>query len=86
MLANDTDVDDEPLTVANPGTYVGTYGTLTLAANGSYTYTPGAAAQGLDTGEVGQDVFSYTASGRHRLRHGDAHRHRQRPQRRAGRQ
>ncbi|HMG48576.1 MAG TPA: Ig-like domain-containing protein [Allosphingosinicella sp.] len=62
VLTNDTDVDGEPLTVANPGTYVGTYGTLTLAANGSYTYTPGAAAQGLDTGEVGQDVFTYTAS------------------------
>jgi len=62
VLTNDTDVDVEPLTVANPGTYVGTYGTLTLAANGSYTYTPGAAAQGLDTGEVGQDVFTYTAS------------------------
>ncbi|MFL6843798.1 MAG: Ig-like domain-containing protein [Allosphingosinicella sp.] len=62
VLANDTDVDVEPLTVANPGTYVGTYGTLTLAADGSYTYTPGAAAQALDTGDVVQDVFSYAAS------------------------
>jgi VCBS repeat-containing protein len=62
VLSNDTDLDVEPLTVANPGTYVGTYGTLTLAANGSYTYAPNAAAQGLDTGEVGQDVFAYTAS------------------------
>jgi VCBS repeat-containing protein len=62
VLANDTDVDGEAVTVANPGTYVGTYGTLTLAADGSYTYTPGAAAQGLDTGETAQDVFSYTAS------------------------
>ena len=62
VLANDTDVDVEPLTVANPGTYVGTYGTLTLGANGSYTYVPNAAAQGLDTGEVGQDVFTYSAS------------------------
>ena len=62
VLANDTDVDVEPLTVATPGTYVGTYGTLTLAADGSYTYTPGAAAQGLDTGETAQDVFTYTAS------------------------
>jgi VCBS repeat-containing protein len=62
VLANDTDVDVEPLTVANPGTYVGAYGTLTLAANGSYTYTPNAAAQGLDTGETAQDVFTYTAS------------------------
>ena len=62
VLANDTDVDVEPLTVTNPGVYIGAYGTLTLAANGSYTYAPGAAAQGLDTGETAQDVFSYTAS------------------------
>ncbi len=62
VLANDTDVDVETLTVTNPGTYVGAYGTLTLAANGSYTYAPNAAAQGLDVGESGQDVFSYTAS------------------------
>ena len=62
VLANDTDVDVETLTVANPGTYVGAYGTLILAADGSYTYTPGAAAQGLDVGESAQDVFSYTAT------------------------
>ncbi|WP_166041349.1 Ig-like domain-containing protein [Sphingosinicella sp. YJ22] len=62
VLANDTDVDVEPLIVANPGTYVGTYGTLVLAADGSYTYTPNGAAQGLDDGESAQDVFSYTAS------------------------
>jgi len=62
VLANDTDVDVEDLTVANPGTYVGAYGTLTLAADGSYTYTPNGAAQGLDDGESAQDVFAYTAS------------------------
>jgi VCBS repeat-containing protein len=62
VLVNDTDVDGETLTVTSPGTYVGTYGTLVLAANGSYTYTPGAAAQALDTGDVVQDVFTYTAS------------------------
>jgi VCBS repeat-containing protein len=62
VLANDTDVDGETLTVANPGTYVGAYGTLILAADGSYTYAPGAAAQGLDVGETAQDVFTYTAS------------------------
>ena len=62
VLTNDTDVDVEPLTVATPGTYVGTYGTLVLAANGSYTYTPGAGAQGLDTGETAQDVFTYSAT------------------------
>ena len=62
VLANDTDVDGEPLIVANPGTYVGAWGTLTLAADGSYTYAPNTAAQGLDDGETRQDVFSYTAS------------------------
>jgi VCBS repeat-containing protein len=62
VLTNDTDVDGEALTVANPGTYVGTYGTLTIDADGSYTYTPGAGAQALDVGETAQDVFSYTAS------------------------
>ena len=62
VLANDTDVDGETLTVASPGTYVGTYGTLVIAADGSYTYTPGAAAQGLDTGETAQDVFAYSAT------------------------
>jgi len=62
VLTNDTDIDGETLTVATPGTYFGTYGTLTLAADGSYTYAPGAAAQGLDTGETAQDVFTYTAS------------------------
>ncbi len=62
LLANDTDVDGETLTMANPGTYVGTYGTLTVAADGSYTYTPGAGAQALDVGETAQDVFTYTAS------------------------
>ena len=62
VLANDTDVDGETLTVTNPGTYVGAYGILVLAADGSYTYTPNAAAQGLDDGESAQDVFAYTAS------------------------
>ncbi|HEY5720982.1 MAG TPA: Ig-like domain-containing protein [Allosphingosinicella sp.] len=62
VLANDTDVDVEPLTVTTPGTYVGSYGTLAIAADGSYTYTPSAAVQGLDVGETAQDVFAYTAS------------------------
>ena len=34
----DTDVDVEPLTVTNAGVIAGTYGTLTLNANGTYTY------------------------------------------------
>ena len=62
VLANDTDVDGETLTVANPGTFIGAYGTLVLAANGSYTYTPGGAAALLDAGETANDVFNYVAS------------------------
>jgi VCBS repeat-containing protein len=62
VLANDGDVDGEALTVANPGTYVGAYGTLVLAADGSFTYTPGPAAQSLDDGEAAQDSFSYVAT------------------------
>ncbi|TXH87488.1 MAG: type I secretion C-terminal target domain-containing protein, partial [Rhodoferax sp.] len=39
---------------------VGTYGTLTIAANGSYTYVTNAAAQALNVGDSVNDVFSYT--------------------------
>ncbi|MFA9274719.1 MAG: retention module-containing protein [Candidatus Aquirickettsiella gammari] len=38
----------------------GTYGTLTLQANGSYTYISNAAAQALNAGDTGVDTFSYT--------------------------
>ena len=62
VLANDTDVDGETLTVTTAGTFIGAYGTLVIAANGSYTYTPGGAASALDDGEVGVDIFNYTAS------------------------
>ena len=53
MLANDTDVDSATLTaalVAGPS-----HGTLTLNANGSFSYTPAANYNGTDT-------FTYTAS------------------------
>ena len=47
---------------ATAGTSVtGTYGTLTIGADGSYTYVADqAAAEPLDTGESGTDVFIYT--------------------------
>ena len=54
VLANDTDVDGDTLTVtkvANP-----TNGAVTLNANGSFTYTPNANFNGTDT-------FTYKASG-----------------------
>jgi VCBS repeat-containing protein len=53
VLANDTDSDSDPLTavlVAGPS-----HGTLTLNANGSFTYTP-------TTGFTGTDSFTYKAS------------------------
>src|SRR4029079_12473014 len=47
VLANDTDVDANPLTAAvvtGPS-----HGTLTLNANGSFTYTPAANYNGADS-------------------------------------
>lgn len=47
----------------NVGTAVnGTYGSVVIAANGSYTYTPGANAQTLAAGQTGTDIFTYTIS------------------------
>jgi VCBS repeat-containing protein len=64
VLANDTDVDAGTiLSVANPGSYTGAHGTLTLSSGGSYTYAlDNAAAQQLSAGQTVQDVFAYTAT------------------------
>jgi VCBS repeat-containing protein len=40
----------------------GTYGTLTLKPDGTYSYQPNAAAQDLPEGQKVQDVFTYTVS------------------------
>ena len=53
VLANDTDADSNPLTAALVTNVA--HGTLALAANGSFTYTP---AAGFD----GTDSFTYRAS------------------------
>ena len=58
---NDFDFEGNTLTVT-PGTFNGTYGTLVLNANGSYTYTPYASTQSLAQGQSVQDSFSYTVS------------------------
>jgi large repetitive protein len=68
----DTDVDIEPLTVTTTGSFNGSYGILTLNADGSYSYAlytqernPAAYAliQSRDTGDAPlNDVFAYTAS------------------------
>jgi VCBS repeat-containing protein len=61
VLANDFDFEHDALT-ATPGTFLGTYGTLTLNANGSYTYVLSANAQALAQGETAFDMFNYTVS------------------------
>ncbi|MBK6594260.1 MAG: tandem-95 repeat protein [Burkholderiales bacterium] len=66
LLGNDSDVDTGTvLTVVTPGNYAGTYGTLTLAQDGSYSYTlvnDSSIAQALREGEVVRDVFAYAAT------------------------
>ena len=46
-------------TYSNGTSIVGTYGTLTIGADGTYTYTPN---DTLGSGETGSDVFTYTVS------------------------
>ena len=66
VLANDSDIDrGTVLQVAAPGSYAGAYGTLVIAADGSYTYSLDDAAtqvQGLNAGEVVTDRFAYVAT------------------------
>jgi VCBS repeat-containing protein len=74
VLANDTDVDTtDVLTVASVdgdaaavgATVTGTFGTLTIAADGTFSYTLDnglAAVQGLAAGEEVVDTFTYEAS------------------------
>ncbi|HYE27708.1 MAG TPA: Ig-like domain-containing protein, partial [Allosphingosinicella sp.] len=61
VLANDFDWEHQNLT-ATPGTFNGVYGTLTLNADGTYTYTPYASTQSLAFGQTVTDSFSYTVS------------------------
>jgi VCBS repeat-containing protein len=67
VLANDTDVDpgDTKTVVAlnGSGTLTQTLpsgASVTINANGSYTYNPLAAFQGLSTGQTASDSFTYT--------------------------
>ena len=66
VLANDSDVDaGTVLQVAAPGTYAGDYGSLTLGADGSYTYTLDNAAakvQSLGREALMVEHFGYTAT------------------------
>jgi len=57
VLGNDTDADDDPISVADPRTNASTDqdGLVTLDADGSFTYTPSAGFAGIDS-------FSYSAT------------------------
>ncbi|HTO48728.1 MAG TPA: putative Ig domain-containing protein [Burkholderiales bacterium] len=64
VLANDVDDPTQQLTVANPGSYQGTYGTLSLAADGAYGYTLNSglpAVQALGAGQTVTESFAYGA-------------------------
>jgi VCBS repeat-containing protein len=66
LLTNDTDVDlgdTQAVSAGSVGTFAGTYGSVTIAANGTYTYTLNngdADTNALAVGQVVTDVFNYT--------------------------
>ena len=71
VLANDTDADSSDVLsvaavngqAANVGVSVaGTYGSVVIGADGSYSFTPNAAANALAAGETATDTFTYTVS------------------------
>ena len=61
VLTNDFDFEGNALTVTG-GTFTGTYGTLTINADGTYSYTQFASNQSLALGQNVQDSFNYTVS------------------------
>jgi large repetitive protein len=69
LLTNDTDAEDDTLTVDTvnggpAGTVTGTFGTLVVAANGTFSYAVdngNPAVQSLAAGETATDVFTYEA-------------------------
>ena len=69
VLTNDTDVDTgDVLTVTTTGAQAGTYGSVTIAANGAYSYTlnnGNAAVQALGVGQTLTEIFSYSISDGH---------------------
>jgi VCBS repeat-containing protein len=57
ILANDSDIDQSDiLAVVNAGTYQGSFGTLTINADGSYTYALDNASMGVQSLAAGQVV------------------------------
>jgi VCBS repeat-containing protein len=61
VLDNDFDWEGDAMSVTS-GTFNGVYGTLTINADGTYTYTPYASTQSLAEGASVQDSFNYTVS------------------------
>jgi VCBS repeat-containing protein len=64
VSAGDTDPDGDSVTVTTAGTFVGTYGSLTLNANDTYSYTASntSAINSAATGSHPTDTFGYTVS------------------------
>ncbi len=65
VLANDSDVDGDPLTLTTRGDAVLSYGALTLNADGSYSYAldnSNADVDALNDGETLTDSFVYTVT------------------------
>ncbi|UVJ45320.1 retention module-containing protein [Pseudomonas sp. LS1212] len=63
VFSNDVQGADRLANPITPGTYIGTYGTLKLAADGSYTYTLNSADPdflALQGGAKGAETFTYT--------------------------
>jgi VCBS repeat-containing protein len=65
VLANDTDLNGDTLTVTTTGAFNGTYGTLTLAADGTWTYTLNDSdgdTEALAQNATATETFSYSIS------------------------
>ncbi|MES2013536.1 MAG: Ig-like domain-containing protein, partial [Pseudomonadota bacterium] len=62
-LLNDSDVDFDTLTIVNPGSVAGNYGSMVMGSAGAWVYTPNTgSAQALDSGESATDTFTYTVT------------------------
>ncbi|MFO1206183.1 MAG: DUF4082 domain-containing protein [Burkholderiales bacterium] len=61
VLQNDTDPENNPLTVTLLN-LTGTQGSATINANNTVTYNPGGAFQSLNAGQQATDTFSYQVS------------------------
>jgi len=63
VLANDTDIDGDPLTVTSVNrTILGTRGTVVINPNSTVTYNPNGQFDNLKIGQMATDRFTYTIS------------------------